>query len=413
MRLAGRDADRALLGLRLPQFVAGQDADARLLRPDGRSVRVRVVRWPLPGTELTAVVLVELDAALSAGAAPVVDPRWTSELERLAKVGTWTFDLATSALERSETLDELYRSVGVDPDGGSVPLEGEQVTQLCRRLRSGTRTDDHHLELQLPGDRLLSCRAEVERAADGTPTRLVGVVHDISAERIAQRMVERSGQRFADLMALLPGGVALLDSTGRVVDANAGLGRLLDVPVERLRGMAATALSADEPADGVGAAGLGGPAKLPGWLRPVPPGARHGYRVDAVPLVRGDGTTVWCEVSVSATSADDGGWFWLVVCTDISDRRRAAELLRSAGTVDELTRLPNRAACLEMVDRLLAGLRETGSRWCAATSTTSRASTPLWATRQATTCWSRWPGGCSGTCLPGARPRGSAPTSSW
>jgi diguanylate cyclase (GGDEF)-like protein len=30
-------------------------------------------------------------------------------------------------------------------------------------------------------------------------------------------------------------------------------------------------------------------------------------------------------------------------------------VLRSAGTVDELTRLPNRAACLELVDRLLAG----------------------------------------------------------
>jgi diguanylate cyclase (GGDEF)-like protein len=32
-----------------------------------------------------------------------------------------------------------------------------------------------------------------------------------------------------------------------------------------------------------------------------------------------------------------------------------AELLRRAGTIDELTRLPNRAACLELLDRLLAG----------------------------------------------------------
>jgi diguanylate cyclase (GGDEF)-like protein/PAS domain S-box-containing protein len=272
-------------------------------------------------------------------------------------VGTWTYDLATATLKRSETLDELYRSVGVDPDGsGQVPLEGHQVAQLSHGLRIGAPAGDLHIELQLPGDRMLSCRAEVERADDGTPVRLVGVVHDISADRIAQGMVERSGQRFADLMALLPGGVALLDSTGRVVDANAGLCRLLDVPPERLRGMAATALSVEQ----LDMAGLGGLTKLPGWLRPVPPGAQHGYRVDAVPLLRGDGTTVWCEVAVSATSADDGGWFWLVVCTDISDRRRAAELLRSAGTVDELTRLPNRAACLEMVDRLLAG--PTGDR---------------------------------------------------
>ncbi|GAA1241572.1 hypothetical protein GCM10009609_01390 [Pseudonocardia aurantiaca] len=358
VRLAGREnGDRPVLGLRIPHLVAGPDTDARLMRPDGSAVRVRVVRWPLAAAELTAVVLVELDSAPAPSAAPVVDPGWTCELERLARVGTWTYDLATATLKRSETLDELYRSVGVDPDGsGRVPLEGHQVAQLSDDLRIGAPVGDHHIELQLPGDRMLSCRAEVERAEDGTPVRLVGVVHDISADRIAQRMVERSGQRFADLMALLPGGVALLDPTGRVVDANAGLCRLLDIPLERLRGMAAEVLSVPQ----LDMAGLGGPAKLPGWLRPVPPGARHGYRVDAVPLLRGDGTTVWCEVAVSATSADDGGWFWLVVCTDISDRRRAAELLRSAGTVDELTRLPNRAACLEMVDRLLAG--PTGDR---------------------------------------------------
>ena len=87
----------------------------------------------------------------------------------------------------------------------------------------------------------------------------------------------------------------------------------------------------------------------------MPPGARHGYRVDDVALRRSDGTPVWCELAVSATSVDDGGWCWLVVCTDISERRRAAELLRSAGSVDELTRLPNRAAAVELVDRLLAG----------------------------------------------------------
>jgi diguanylate cyclase (GGDEF)-like protein/PAS domain S-box-containing protein len=179
------------------------------------------------------------------------------------------------------------------------------------------------------------------------PVRLVGIVHDVSAERIAGLRVERFAQRFADLMALVPGGVALLDPAGRVLDANAGLCALLDVSLEQLRGAPASTLSADElPEDG---------AALPGWLRPVPPGARHGYRVDSAPLRRGDGTTVWCELAVSATTADDGGWFWLVTCADVSDRRWAAELLRSAGTVDELTRLPNRAAGLGLVDRLLAG----------------------------------------------------------
>jgi diguanylate cyclase (GGDEF)-like protein/PAS domain S-box-containing protein len=343
--LAGAAEPGALAGARLHRLLVGPDTDAQLVRADGELVPVRVVRWPLPGTDVTGVVVVERDAG---PATPTMDPEWVTELERLARVGTWTFDLATSVLRRSGTLEELYHSVGVDPDSGSALVEGEQVAALCQALRSGPPTSDHHhIELRLPGDRVLSCRAQAERGADGAPLRLIGVVHDVSAERIARHRVERSSRRFADLMALVPGGVALLDPAGRVLDANAGMCTLLDVSLERLRGTAATALSADDTA--------AGGSELPEWLRPVPPGVQHGYRVENAPLRRADGTTVWCELAVSATSADDGSWIWLVACTDVSDRRRAAELLRSAGTVDELTRLPNRAAGLELVDRLLAG----------------------------------------------------------
>ncbi|GAA5111930.1 putative bifunctional diguanylate cyclase/phosphodiesterase [Pseudonocardia adelaidensis] len=339
--LAGAADTAALVGARMHRLLVGPDQDTELVRADGSRVPVRAVRWPLPGVGLTAVVVLERDAA------PVVDPVWVTELERLARIGTWSFDLATSSLERSGTLEELYSAVGVDPDAGCRPIEGEQVSALCGELRAGNTAADHHVELHLPGDGMLSCRAQVERGADGAPLRLIGVVHDVSAERIARFRTERAGRRFADLMALVPGGVALLDPAGRVVDANGGMCELLDVPLERLRGTSAAALSADD-------APAGAPA-LPEWLRQVPPGARHGYRVDSAPLRRADGTTVWCELAVAVTAADDGGWFWLVACTDVSDRRRAAELLRSVGTVDELTRLPNRAAGLELVDRLLAG----------------------------------------------------------
>jgi PAS domain S-box-containing protein len=156
--------------------------------------------------------------------------------------------------------------------------------------------------------------------------------------------VEHAGRRFADLAELVPSGVALVDRDGVVVDANPALCSLLDTPLSSLRGTPAAALAAEPPHDG-----------LPPWLRPVAPGARNAYRVDAAPLLRADGTTAWCEVTASVSTADDGSWFWLVVCTDIGERRRAAELLRSAGTVDELTRLPNRAASLALVDALLAG----------------------------------------------------------
>jgi PAS domain-containing protein len=327
LQLAGRPAGSAgelhagpgdpvgLIGMRLAELVVGPDTDARLVRRDGALVRVRVVRWVLPGRELRAVVLVELgDGPDRSAEVARTDRRWVTELERLAGVGTWSVELADGTLRRSETLVELYRAVGLDPDDDGEPIESEQVALLCRALRRGAvgadgGPPDHHAELRLPGDRLLSCRAEVEADADGRPVRLVGVVRDLTP----QRRVEHAGRRFADLAELVPSGVALVDRDGVVVDANPALCTLLDTPLSSLRGTPAAALAAEPPLPGPVAGGL------PPWLRPVAPGARHAYRVDAAPLLRADGTTVWCEVAATVSVADDGSWFWLVVCTDVGN----------------------------------------------------------------------------------------------
>ncbi len=276
-------------------------------------------------------------------------------MERIARVGRWSFELATGTLHRSVSLDELYVAVGLDPEpAGAEPVERAQVASLCEGLRSGARGGEHHIELRLPGKVLLSCRAEVERAQDGTPVRLVGVVRDMTVERrdeaerrTAADRARNAGRRFVDLMALTPGGVILIDPAGRVVEANEGMGVLLGVPVERLSGLPAGWLAADLPVEDA-------ERQRPGWLPPLPLPV-HGYRVGVAPLRRGDGTTVWCELRVSATSADDGGWFWLVGCSADSERRHAAEPPRGVGTLDPLTRLPDRAASVELLDRLLTG----------------------------------------------------------
>ncbi len=332
-RLAGAAQDADLFGMRLSQILTGPDRDARLLRTDGDTVAVGVVRFGPLDAELGVVALVERDGP-TAGR---VDRTWAAELERLARVGTWSLDLGTDVLARSDTLEELYRDVGLDPACG---VERRQADALRAVVAAGTaRPGDHHdhAELHLPGDVRLSCRAEVEWAADGAVLRVVGVVRDVSE-------AQRHAQRFADLMTVMPGGVAVLDPAGRIVSTNPGLCALLGAPAERLRGMAVSTLAA-EPSVG----------EHPSWLRPVPPGAQYGYHVDGAPLLRADGTTVWCELDVAGIQAEDGSTQWLMVVTDVAERRRAAELLRRAGRVDELTRLPNRAACLELLDRLLAG----------------------------------------------------------
>ncbi|HEY0816707.1 MAG TPA: bifunctional diguanylate cyclase/phosphodiesterase [Pseudonocardia sp.] len=331
-RMTGAAGDADLFGMRLSQILTGPDSDARLVRADGQAVGVAVVRFGPLVDELSVVAFVGRDDPASTEGR--VDRTWAAELERLARVGTWSFDLATGVVARSDTLEELYVACGLDP---AADLERRQIDALRAALRAGAANPDDHAQLHLPGDVLLSCRAEVERAADGTPVRIVGVVRDVTSTHDGM-------QRFVDLMKLMPDGVAVLDAAGRLVDVNPGLCALLGASAGQLRGMAARMLAVEPPH-----------GELPSWLRPVPPGARYGYRVDGAPLLRADGTTIWCALDVAATPGEDGERRWLVVVTDMSERRRAAELLRRAGTVDELTRLPNRTACLELVDRLLAG----------------------------------------------------------
>jgi len=351
LRLAGRESEGGigLFGMPLPQLVVGPDADARLVRPDDALVRVRVRRWDVPGRELRAVVLV----ALGPAAAPAFEDRgegrrWVGELEPMARVGIWTFELATSTLRRSLVLEELYGSLGVEPSTERAALETDQVARLCAALRVGDDRPDHHLELELPGGHRLGCHAEVECATDGTPIRLVGVVRDIGAQRAVERRLQRSGQRFADLVAVLPVGVVMVDPGGRIVDANPALCALLDVQAEQLRGRPAAAIAVDRSGERpVGA--------LPEWLRLVRPGSRHGYPVESVPLRRADGTRAWCDLHVSVTTADDGGWFWLIVCSDLAERHRAAEQLHRAARTDALTGLPTRDDVLDLLDDLLTG----------------------------------------------------------
>jgi diguanylate cyclase (GGDEF)-like protein/PAS domain S-box-containing protein len=341
--LGWRPPPAELAGRALSALVRGPDPDARLVRLDGEQVPVRLVRRLAAGGEM-CVVLPHPGATAS-------------------PAGHWAFDLATATLERDRVLDELYAAVGVRFGTGPTPVEAQQIAALNSALRVQRDPAGHRIELQVAGNRALDYAAHVEHALDGAPVRLVGSVRMVAAalrsprptrrqsDGLERRPPDHGSRRFADLMAAVSGGVGLLDQAGRIIDANAGLCELLDVRLEMLRGRTAASLTAEDPDAVANPAGAG----LPEWLRRAAASTRRPYRADSVPLVRIDGTTVWCELSVTPTAADDGSPLWLVVATDVTERRRAAEVLRSAGTVDELTRLPNRAASVELVDRLLAG----------------------------------------------------------
>jgi diguanylate cyclase (GGDEF)-like protein/PAS domain S-box-containing protein len=267
-----------------------------------------------------------------------LDRRLFEDAQRVALLGTWAWNTASGECVWSTLLYELF---GVEPRTSMTynnyleyvhPEDRDWVDQRWRQLaESGEPVICEYRVVRPDGSiRVVRCRgASFGGQKDGSV--MVGTVQDITEQRSTESRMQRSSQRFTDLVAITPVGIGLFDSGERLVDANDALCRLLGMDLEQLRGMTAEQLTHSE----------------------YDPGARlvAGHRV----LVTDAGEPVHCELNVVSSVADDGRRFWLVVFQDVTERLRAAELLRHQATHDDLTGLPGRVAVKELLAELLSG----------------------------------------------------------
>ncbi|MFE2750737.1 EAL domain-containing protein [Actinosynnema sp. NPDC059335] len=130
------------------------------------------------------------------------------EAQRIARMGSWSYEVATGAAHRSEVLLEMYAELGIVPDDdllcGVHPEDRGVLRDLRRKLLSpedgGPAAEGRTLEAEVRsevGDRVYVCRARAELEG-GRISRLHGTIQDVTEARALERQASDDRRRLAD-----------------------------------------------------------------------------------------------------------------------------------------------------------------------------------------------------------------------
>ncbi|WP_367135413.1 EAL domain-containing protein [Saccharothrix sp. HUAS TT1] len=121
------------------------------------------------------------------------------EAQRIARMGSWSFDVASGAVHRSEVLQELYAELGIDPTDdlllGVHPDDRGALEDLLSRAEDGS-TVEAEVRSDV-GDRVYVCRARAEFEG-GKVSRLHGTIQDVTEARALERQMRDDRRRLAD-----------------------------------------------------------------------------------------------------------------------------------------------------------------------------------------------------------------------
>ncbi|ROP40238.1 sensor domain-containing protein [Saccharothrix texasensis] len=154
------------------------------------------------------------------------------EAQRIARMGSWSFDVESGALHRSEVLLEMYAELGVEPNARLLavhPDDRPALESLMQRAQDGSTVE---VEVRSEdGDRVYVCRARAEFDGDKVG-RLHGTVQDVTEARALERQLRDDRRRLADAQKAAQLGVWEWNlQTGDVVWSDM-LAELFGVPRE-------------------------------------------------------------------------------------------------------------------------------------------------------------------------------------
>ncbi len=153
-----------------------------------------------------------------------------ADAQRIAHLGHWDWNIVTNELFWS---DEIYRIFGVQAQefpatypaflNAVHPEDREFVIQAVNRaLFGGDNYSVEHRIIRPNGEvRIVYEQAEVTIDRQGKPSRMLGIVRDVTESRMASLELERKENMLRGVLQALPVGVWIADPTGRILSTNA------------------------------------------------------------------------------------------------------------------------------------------------------------------------------------------------
>ena len=173
--------------------------------------------------------------------------RMQQAIER-ATDGVWELDVLRGAMHRSPA---LMRYLGIDPhvlEGGfaawSALMHPDDIPAYTRAMDAhlSGRAEAFECEYRLrAGDgswhALVDRGRVVERMADGSPTRLLGISADVTERALADAARDESERRFRAMFDTANQVQLLVDYDGSILEANRAAGELASTTADALQGV--------------------------------------------------------------------------------------------------------------------------------------------------------------------------------